>query len=85
MLEKALLVKRQKLVKQYIAEMVSAKARELPPGDRHLTVPPEVHAQFVAGAALSLLTWWLENEMPLSPHRMAQYMLTPYGTCSSPP
>jgi hypothetical protein len=38
-----------------------------------------MHAQFVAGAAVSLLAWWLENDMPLSPHQMAQYLLAPHG------
>ena len=33
------------------------------------------HVQFVAGAVLSLLAWWLENDMPFSPHQMAQYLL----------
>ncbi len=71
----------QKLVKEYIAELASTK---VPPADQHLAVPVSLHAQFVAGAALSLLAWWLENGMPLSPHQMAQYLLSPYGTLSSP-
>jgi AcrR family transcriptional regulator len=73
----------QKLVKEYIAEVVSAKVRELPPANQHPTVPPAMHAHFVAGAALSLLAWWLENDMPFSPHQMAQYLLSPHGTSSS--
>ncbi len=73
----------QKLVKEYIAEVVSAKVRELPPSNQHLAVPIAMHAQFVAGAALSLLAWWLENDMPFSPHQMAQYLLSPHGTSSS--
>jgi AcrR family transcriptional regulator len=74
----------QKLVKESIAEVASAKVRELPSANQHLTVPLAMHAQFVAGAALSLLAWWLENDMPLSPHQMAQYLLSPHGTSSSP-
>src|SRR6266704_7130411 len=73
----------QKLVKEYIAEVVSAKVHELSPANQHLTVPIAMHAQFVAGAALSLLAWWLENDMPFSPHQMAQYLLSPHGTSSS--
>lgn len=73
----------QKLVKEYITEAISAKVRELPPAHQHLTIPVAMHAQFVAGAALSLLAWWLENDMPLSPHQMAQYLLSPHGTLSS--
>lgn len=74
----------QKLVKEYIAEVISAKLRELSPADQHLAVPVAMHAQFVAGAVLSLLAWWLENELPLSPHQMAQYLLSPHGASSFP-
>jgi AcrR family transcriptional regulator len=73
----------QKLVKEYIAEVVSAKVRELSPANQQLTVPIAMHAQYVAGAALSLLAWWLKNDMPFSPHQMAQYLLSPHGTSSS--
>ncbi|SRR6266702_3697121 len=57
----------QKLVKEYIAEVASA--------NQHLAFPLAMHVQFLAGAILSLLTWWLEHDMPLSPHQMAQYLL----------
>lgn len=73
----------QKLVKEYIAEVASAKVRELPPANQHLTVPLAMQVQFFAGAVLSLLAWWLENDMPLSPHQMAQYLLSFHGTLSS--
>ena len=65
----------QKLVKEYIAEVASAKLRELAPANQHLTFPLAMQVQFLAGAILSLLTWWLEHDMPLSPHHMAQYLL----------
>ena len=75
----------QKLVKDYIAEVAEAKVRELTPANEHLTVPLAMHVQFVAGAVLSLLAWWLENDMPLSPRSMAQYLylLSHHGTSSS--
>jgi AcrR family transcriptional regulator len=65
----------QKLVKDYIAEVAEAKMRELAPTNQKPTVPLAMHVQFLAGAVLSLLAWWLENDMPLSPHQMAQYLL----------
>jgi hypothetical protein len=74
----------QKLVKEYIAEQASAKVRELIPANQHLAVPPAMQVQFFAGAVLSLLAWWLENDMPLSPHQMAQYLLSVHGTSSCP-
>jgi AcrR family transcriptional regulator len=73
----------QKLVKEYIAEVAEAKVRELTPANQPLAVPLAMHVQFVAGAVLSLLAWWLENDMPLSPHQMAQYLLSPHGTSSN--
>jgi AcrR family transcriptional regulator len=74
----------QKLVKGYIADVVEAKMRELPPDRQRLAVPPAMHAQFVAGATLSLLAWWLENGMPLTPRQMAQYILAPHSALPSP-
>ena len=75
----------QKLVKDYIAEQALAKVRELPPANQHFAFPPAMQVQFFAGAVLSLLAWWLENDMPLSPHQMAQYVLSVAGTSSSHP
>ncbi len=72
----------QKLVKEYIVEQASAKARELPSANQHLAVPADMQVQFFAGAFLSLLAWWLENDMALSPHQMAQYLLSVSGTLS---
>jgi AcrR family transcriptional regulator len=72
----------QKLIKDYLAEVVSDKAHHLSPSSQQLAIPLEMHAQYVSGAAVSLLTWWLENGMPLSPHQMAQYLLSPHGTPS---
>ena len=75
----------QKLVKEYIAEVASANVREWTPANQHLAVPPAMQVQFFAGAVLSLLAWWLENDMPLSPRSMAQYLLSVSGTSSSHP
>ena len=72
----------QKLVKEYIAEMVSTKVYELPHAHQHFAVPIDMHAHVVSGATLSLLAWWLEHDMPFTPHQMAQYLLSPHGTLS---
>ncbi len=73
----------QKLVKDYIVDAATTKMRQLLAADRRRDVPAAIHAHFVAGAALSLLTWWLENDMPLSPHQMAQYLMSPHGISPS--
>jgi len=67
----------QKLVKNYITEVATARVPEITPtGPQHFSFPPAMHIQFFAGAVLSLLTWWLENDMPLTPYQMAEYLLS---------
>ena len=39
-------------------------------GKRSPTIPLEVVSQYLAGAFLNLLKWWLDAEMPYSPERM---------------
>ena len=73
----------QKLLKEYIAEVDSANVQELPAAHQHFVVPLDMHAHFVAGATLSLMAWWLEHDMPFTPHQMAQYLLSPHGDISS--
>jgi AcrR family transcriptional regulator len=74
----------QQLIKEHVADVASASVRTLPQVKQQLAVPLAMHAQFVAGAAVSLLTWWLENDMPLSPRQMAQYLLSPHSTTPAP-
>jgi AcrR family transcriptional regulator len=40
------------------------------PEKRSSSVPLEVVSQYLSGAFLNLLKWWLEAEMPYSPERM---------------
>jgi len=74
----------QKLLRDYIVDAASARARKSPASARHLGAPLTMHAQFVAGAVVALLAWWLENDMPLSPRQMAQHLLSPHGTSAVP-
>lgn len=68
-----------KLFKAYLVDVVTANPHHTPPDQRHLAMPPELHAYFIAGAALSLLAWWLEHDMPYSAHQMAQFLMLPHG------
>lgn len=68
----------QRLLKDYIAEVAGPNMPRLPATDPRQAFPVVLHAQFVSGATLSLLAWWLENDMPLTPRQMAQYLLAPY-------
>jgi AcrR family transcriptional regulator len=49
-------------IEQNLAKTLSEK--------RSPSVPIEVISQYLAGAFLNLLKWWLEAEMPYSPERM---------------
>ena len=69
----------QKLVKDYITEVAEARVHELIPSGQPPTFPTAMQVQFFAGGVLSLLAWWLENNIPLSPHQMAQYLLVRHG------
>ena len=73
----------QKLLKEYIVEMVSANVREVPSAKQPLAIPHAMHGYFVAGAVLSLLAWWLEQDIPLTPQQMAQYLQARAGTPSA--
>ena len=56
-------------IQQYLAGLVlpdlQAQADNMP-------MPPAVIANYMAGAELALLTWWLDNDMPHTPVEMAQ-------------
>ncbi len=73
----------QQLVKEYIADVVSAKMGELAQTHQPFAVPIDMHAHYIAGATLSLIAWWLEHDMPFTPHQMAQYLLSPHNALSS--
>jgi len=69
----------QKVLKEYIVEHTEIKMSALPPVNPSLAVPPAMYAQFAVGAFISVLAWWLENDIPLSPHQMAHYFLSLHG------
>jgi AcrR family transcriptional regulator len=67
-------------IQEYLARLI---LRGLP--DSGVNVPREVLANFVAGAELSLITWWLDNHMPYSTERLAAmlHQLTLNGALSA--
>lgn len=73
----------QKRIKDYVVEVAETRLREAPPANQKPAMPLAMHAHFLAGAVLSLLAWWLENDMPLSPHQMARYLLARHGGWSN--
>lgn len=65
----------QKQLRDYIAEHAESKIYAFTSSTQKFVVPLPVQAQFLAGAVISILTWWLEQNMPYPPERMAQYVL----------
>ncbi|HLZ64127.1 MAG TPA: TetR/AcrR family transcriptional regulator C-terminal domain-containing protein [Ktedonosporobacter sp.] len=72
----------QKLIKEYVAEVAETKTRPSAPVDQPSAVPEAMRVQFMAGAVISTLAWWLENDMPHPPRQMAHYLLVMHGTVS---
>ena len=56
----------QTLLSKYIEQTLESAFA----GKRSPSVPLAVVSQYLAGAFLNLLKWWLEAEMPYSPERM---------------
>lgn len=69
----------QRLLQAYLAEQTEAKIRAFnasSSSNRDPAVPPALYAQFFAGAVISTLAWWLEQDLPYPPEQMAHYLLT---------
>lgn len=62
------------LIIESIQSHLSAHIREqielLLPDGQSAAVPPDVIATYLAGTVLTLLNWWLDNDMPYPPERM---------------
>lgn len=56
-------------IREYLAGHVLRGLQTLPA--KQLTIPTDVLANYVAGAELGLITWWLESGQPYPPERMA--------------
>lgn len=41
--------------------------------ETNLPIPIEVSARHLAGAMFSMVSWWLDNDMPYTPEEMAQH------------
>lgn len=68
----------QWMLRNYLADKITDTMREEHTAG-NLQAPIAIHAHYLAGGILSLLAWWLEQGMPLTPREMAQYLLTQHG------
>jgi AcrR family transcriptional regulator len=61
----------REIIVQASAEMIRVLLNQDKLGDLNLQVPIEVFMNYIAGAWLGLITWWLENEMPFPAEQIA--------------
>lgn len=69
-----------KTIQNYLSGHLQEKIKSLLPDGQSPSVPPIVMANYLAGTFLTLLTWWLDNNMPYPPERMDeifQELVTP--------
>lgn len=56
--------------RRHLTEGIEAHLQEMVPAGQRLPVPLPVVTNFLAGAMLSVLVWWLEAERPYSPEKI---------------
>jgi AcrR family transcriptional regulator len=57
-------------IREYLAILVMQGLNTIPPDE--LSIPVDVLANYIAGTELSMITWWLENNMPYPVQQMAE-------------
>jgi Transcriptional regulator C-terminal region len=68
-------------LRKFLAELTMQRFRlAIQPGSQG-PVPLEVVAEYAAGSIIGLITWWLENDLPISPEEFSYQtlLLTAYG------
>ena len=59
-----------KTIQIHLSGHIQKQIELLLPAGQTPSVPPPVIANYLAGTLLTLLTWWLDNNMPYPPERM---------------
>ncbi len=59
-----------KAIHNHLSVHILEQIERLLPDGQTPSVPPLVMADYLAGALLTLLTWWLDHDMPHPPERM---------------
>jgi AcrR family transcriptional regulator len=55
---------------QHMRRNIERQLEELLPNGRASAAPLPLVADYLSGAIMSMLTWWLDNEMPYTPEQM---------------
>jgi len=59
-----------KTIQNHLSHHIQEQIEQLLPDGQTPSVPPPVMANYLAGTLLTLLVWWLDNNIPYSPERM---------------
>jgi hypothetical protein len=57
-------------LQKYLSTLLRTHIKQQFPRTNNPPVPPDILAQYLVSAFISLLTWWLDNNLPYSPERM---------------
>ncbi len=57
-------------IQEHLSYHIQERVERMTPEWKNPAAGPPVIANFLAGSLLTLLTWWLDNDMPYSPERM---------------
>jgi AcrR family transcriptional regulator len=68
-------------LRNFLAEIAMQRLQPLAAQDQLRRIPIEVVAQYAAGSIIALISWWLENDLPIAPEEFAHQtlLLTAYG------
>ena len=68
--------------RKYLTDLTIQRFQMMTTEENKERISLEVVAHYVAGSIIGLITWWLENDMPISPQDFAHQtlLLTSYGT-----
>jgi AcrR family transcriptional regulator len=60
-------------VHQYLRDRAQQQLSAVTAGPHDVAVPPEIVADYLAGALLTLVHWWLDHGTPYSPEQMEAF------------
>ena len=68
-------------LRKFLAELTMQRFRLITRPESPGPVPLEVVAEYAAGSIIGLITWWLENDMPIPPEEFSHQtlLLTAHG------
>jgi AcrR family transcriptional regulator len=59
-----------KTIQDHLSSHIQEQIERLVPEGQTPSVPPVVMANYLAGSLMTLLSWWLDNDMPYPPEKM---------------